>query len=208
MNFETIPLGQLETNAYVIWGEESAQAAVFDCPDEPGPLLHFLAKKKLNVTQVFLTHAHADHLAGLDELLQVFPGIPVYQHESERPWLTDPQLNLSSWMGSPVVLGTPTENLDDEQTILTPGGTLKVLHVPGHSPGSLLYFFEKEHLAIGGDLLFRGSVGRWDLPGSDPLHLKQSLDKVFQLPEETIVYPGHGPRTTIRAERTSNSYLR
>lgn len=208
MTVETFALGALDTNAYVVREEGNPDCWVFDCPDEPGPLVRALKDRGARPLGVYLTHAHSDHMAGLDQLRRAFPGVPVFQHSLEVPWLGDPHQNLSSWMGSPVTVEPASGTLEDG-TVLTLGAwTVRVFHVPGHSPGSLAYWFENEGELIVGDVLFRSGVGRWDFPGCDREALRRSLDRLTALPDDTRVRPGHGGSTTIGREKASNPYLR
>jgi glyoxylase-like metal-dependent hydrolase (beta-lactamase superfamily II) len=208
MTVETYALGALETNAYVIFNEGQPDCWVFDCPDTPGPLIEALVGRGARPRGLFLTHAHSDHIAGLDKFREVFPGVPVHQHGLEAPWLSDPGANLSAWMGPPVAVGPAEVLVTDGQEFDLGGHRVRALHVPGHSPGSLAWWFEAEGELIVGDVLFRSGVGRWDFPGSDRRQLRRSLDRLCSLPDATRVRPGHGPSTTLGRERTSNPYLR
>jgi glyoxylase-like metal-dependent hydrolase (beta-lactamase superfamily II) len=208
MTVETFALGALGTNAYVIGDEGSPDCWVFDCPDGPGPLIEALRSRGALPRGLFLTHAHSDHIAGLDEFRRSFPGVPVHQHALETPWLGDPQANLSAWMGPPVTVAPADVLVADGQRLVLGARTVQALHLPGHSPGSLAWWFETEGEVIVGDVLFRSGVGRWDFPGSDGRVLRKSLERLCGLPDATRVRPGHGPSTTIGREKASNPYLR
>ena len=208
MTIETFCLGSLDTNAYVVSVEGESDCWVFDCPGEPELLLSTLSGRNAWPIGLWLTHAHVDHMAGVQAFRQAFPGVPVYQHRLEATWLEDPVANLSAWMGSPVTASLAEGMVDDGQILKLGPWSVKVLHLPGHSPGSVGYWFKGENEVISGDVLFRSGVGRWDFPGCDREDLKRSLQRLCQLPDATRVRPGHGGSTTIGREKDSNPYLR
>ena len=224
-------LGRCQTNAYVVevatqQGHNQAQNQgqiqavshvqqstpacwVVDPGESPEPMLRFLREKGLKPEAILLTHAHADHIAGVDQVRAMFPKIPVLAHALEHEWFQDPQLNLSLFIGEPVSVSTPTGTLEHAQKISLGGIQFQVLHTPGHSPGSVTLHCVSEKFAIVGDTLFQNSIGRSDFPGSDPDVLMQSIKEVLlTLPGDTAIYPGHGPSTTIDKERRSNPFLR
>ena len=208
-------LGRCQTNAYVVEvpandRQTSVSACwVVDPGESPEPLLNFLRDRGLKPEAILLTHAHADHIAGVDQVRAMFPKIPVLAHALEHEWFQDPQLNLSLFIGEPVSVSTPTGTLAHAQKISLGGIQFQVLHTPGHSPGSVTLHCASEKFAIVGDTLFQNSIGRSDFPGSDPDVLMQSIKEVLMtLPGDTAIYPGHGPSTTIDKERRSNPFLR
>jgi len=206
IRIETFPLGPLSANAYLLADEEAGRGVVIDPGQQPEPLLRRI--EKLAIEAVLLTHAHFDHIGGVDAVRKA-KGCPVYLHRAESDWLTDPELNGSLlWpeVGGPVATAPPERELADGMELSFLGETFRVLHTPGHSPGSVTFLWGGH--AFGGDVLFRLGVGRTDLPGGSSMELYRSIhDKLFRLPEETVVWPGHGPKTTIGFEKENNPYV-
>jgi hydroxyacylglutathione hydrolase len=207
LTFQTFPLGALETNAYVVTDAERTRAVVIDPGTPDASLLRRLAS--FQVEAVLLTHAHFDHIGGVDKVRERF-GCPVYLHSAEKDWLSDPVKNGSlRWPeATPPIAGNPPDHLlahGDELPLL--GDTFRVLHTPGHSPGSVGFLCGD--LLFAGDALFRRGVGRTDLPGGSSEQLTKSIrEKLYILPENVIVLPGHGPDTTIGEERKHNPFVR
>jgi glyoxylase-like metal-dependent hydrolase (beta-lactamase superfamily II) len=208
LKIESFSLGPLETNAYLIMTEDESKAIIIDPGMEPERLLARI--RDMEIEAVLLTHAHFDHIGGV-EAVRTSKGCPVYVHEVEQDWLSSGELNGSLlWpeLGGEIRT-SPAERLlkGGEQLILL-GETFDVYHTPGHSPGSVSFHLRSQNLLFGGDVLFRMSVGRTDLPGGSSRELYASIhDKLFQLEEETKVLPGHGPATTIGYEKRYNPYV-
>lgn len=204
-------LGPYATNCYVLWPKVPAASThecwIIDASFEPSAMIESIRAQQLSPTHLIFTHAHIDHIAGAFEVHKAFPNLKVMIHPLEEAWLLDPQLNLSTFTGMPVTAPAATATV--------PEGTLlgdapwRVLHLPGHSPGSIGLYCESDNVIISGDVLFQGSVGRTDFPGCSQQMLSDSiLTKLYTLPDRTTLYPGHGPPTTIGAERTSNPFVR
>lgn len=172
-------------------------------------MVEILREQDLTPEKLLLTHAHVDHIAGVEEVRRAFAGVRVAIHDDEREWLQDPALNLSLAMGHPVHAKPAEDVLHDGDTLTLGTTSWRVLHVPGHSPGGVGFWCEEARLVISGDALFAGSIGRTDFPGSDFDTLADAIrTKLYTLPAETLVLPGHGPPTTIGDESTSNPYVR
>lgn len=206
LQIEVFPLGPLGTNAYLVSHPTENKAFIIDPGAKPKSLIKRI--EGLEIEAIVLTHGHFDHIAGVDEIRKL-KGCPVYIHDLEADWLTTPKLNGSlMWPNvTPPIETDPAEfALADKQKLTLLGETFTVLHTPGHSPGSVCLVYN-EHL-FAGDLLFRLSVGRTDLAGGNSGDLLDSIQrKIFPLPEGTIVYPGHGPKTTVGYEKANNPYV-
>lgn len=206
LRVETFNLGPLQTNAYLLRGEDDLKAVVIDPGMNPAALMRRV--EHLHVEAILLTHAHFDHIGGVEELRRA-KGCPVYLHDLEADWLTDAKHNGSAmWseLGGPVVTEPAEFALAQGQTLNLIGHDFKVLHTPGHSPGSVSFLCDKDLFA--GDVLFREGVGRTDLYGGRQRDLEDSIRlKLYKLPDETVVYPGHGPRTKIGHEKIHNPFV-
>ncbi|MCB9839178.1 MAG: MBL fold metallo-hydrolase [Phycisphaeraceae bacterium] len=212
---ERFVLGPFETNCYVVSAPGSDSCWIVDAGYGPDAMIERIRERGQRVGAVVLTHAHADHIAGLDEIIGAFPGVPVFLHPSERAWLRDPELNLSGFAGTPLVCDAEaTGELSDGQALELLGATWRVLHTPGHSPGGVTLVLESvgesgAHVAFVGDTLFAGSIGRSDFPTSDEAALHRSIrERLYTLDEDTTALPGHGPPTTIGREKRSNPFVR
>lgn len=204
-------LGPFETNCYVAQPEPAMPGDpcwIVDAGFDPEQLIALVRERSLRPELLILTHAHGDHIAGIREVLAAFPGLPLLIHEAEREWLADPALNLSLAIGMPVTAPAPDRLLREGDMLTLAGSEWKVLHTPGHSPGGITLYNAADGVALVGDALFAGSVGRTDFPGSDPRTLARSIrEKLYTLPDETLVYPGHGPGTTIGVEKRTNPFV-
>jgi len=202
-------LGEFETNCYVVRTDGStADCLLIDTGLEVTGLLDFLRRNKLNPAALILTHGHIDHIAGVDELRRRFPDIKIYIHKLDAELLSDAVGNLSFMTGLSMTADPADVGLEEGDVIDQAGIKLKVVHTPGHTPGGICLYAKQDGVIFVGDTLFAGSVGRTDFPTGNTRQLIQSIkDKLLILPAETKVYPGHGPETTIAAEKSNNPFL-
>ena len=197
--FTTEPL---EVNCYVV--SNDGLALVID-PGGSGPeILEYLVQHNLRVEAVINTHGHGDHIMANGFIVEATKAA-LYVHQQDAVYLTDPEQNLSTLMGEEVVGPTADGFLQDGDTIALGRSALVVLHTPGHTPGSICLL--GEGVLFSGDTLFAGSQGRTDLPGGSERAMASSLERLAQLPADTIVYPGHGQTSTIGEERSTNPFL-
>lgn len=206
-----LPLGPFETNCYLYApsAEAGAPCWIVDAGFDPAPLIEAVRASGLKPEKLILTHAHLDHIAGVDAVSEAFGGLELLVHEAEREWLTNPDLNLSGGYGFPITCRPADRLLRDGDELTIGDESWSVLHTPGHSPGGITLVSPDRAVALVGDTLFAGSIGRHDFPGSDFDTLARSIrERLYTLPDETVVLPGHGPETTIGREKRSNPFVR
>lgn len=207
MIHEILPVGLLACNCSILGDEQSGQALVIDPGDQVEDILEVLQRHKLQVTGIVVTHAHIDHIGGAQEL-KAATGAPVWLHPSDLALCRQLEAQ-AAWLG---MAAPPRAEIDleaREGARLSAGRTeLEILHTPGHTQGSISLWIPSEKKLLAGDTLFQDGIGRTDLPGGDGRQILRSIrDKYFPLPEETLVIPGHGPKTTLGRERAFNYFL-
>lgn len=196
----------MATDTYILINEQTGECIVTDPAACPAEFLRYFQTEGLKVSAVLLTHGHFDHIMGLDEFCKEYPA-PVYAHEDEKSILLDPQRNLSGLVGKQYSY-SGAEYLRDGEELELAGMKLRVIHTPGHTAGGCCYYFYEEDVLISGDTLFNTSIGRTDFPTGSSSQLVRSVkEKLFVLPEETKVYPGHMEETTIGYEKKNNPYV-
>jgi hydroxyacylglutathione hydrolase len=208
MIHEILPVGPLQCNCSIIGDEISHEAMVIDPGDDIADVLAVIQKHKLKVKQIVITHAHIDHVGGAMKL-RAATGAPILLNHNDYTLLKmlDSQ---ADWIG----MQSPGEvvidhSLNDQDKVEAGSLIANVMHTPGHTEGSICLYFAAQQKLIAGDTLFAGSIGRTDLPGGSFEKIMRSLhDKLLSLPDETAVVPGHGPPTSIGAERETNPFLK
>jgi hydroxyacylglutathione hydrolase len=196
-------------NTYVVWRDGRPDCLVIDPGLEPDLILEFLQEQGLAAAAVLNTHGHADHIAGNAEMKRAFPDAPLIVGARETALLADPDQNLSGLYGLPLTSPPADRTVREGDTITEAGIPLEVFDIPGHSPGHVVFVYRNAPCRVfAGDVLFRGSIGRFDFPGSDGRLLLDGIrSKLFTLPDDTVVYPGHGPVTTVGYEKRTNPFL-
>ena len=200
-------LGPVATNCYIGINEETKECFIVDPATCPPEFVSYIKNAGLTVKAVLLTHGHFDHIMGLDALLKEF-SVPVYAHEAEREVLESEQLNSSaSMLGQPYSF-SGADYVTNRQELRIAGFEILVIYTPGHTIGGCCYYIEKEKALFSGDTLFHGSVGRTDLPTGSMGQLVSSVrDRLFVLPDDTQVYPGHMEETSIGYEKKYNPFI-
>lgn len=209
MKIDCLILGDFQTNCYILRANEVAKdCLIIDTGLQADELVDFLETHRLNPVAVVLTHGHVDHIAGLAGLRLRFQNIKVYIHKLDAEMLTGKKDNLSSMAGISFSSKPADSSLENGDTIKLANINLDVLHTPGHTPGGICLYSKTDGIVFAGDTLFADSVGRTDMPGGSGTQLIKSIkQKLCTLPDETVVYPGHGPQTTIGKEKENNPFL-
>ncbi|MDO4561058.1 MAG: MBL fold metallo-hydrolase [bacterium] len=206
MNIKRFPLGMLWTNCYLIW-DDAGDGFVVDPGGPAKEVEDFIRSHDIRVHWIILTHGHSDHIGGISDLRNLSEnGVAIHSEDAEC--LTSASKNLSTYMGETVELPSAEKLLKEGDRLKVGKMTLDVIHTPGHTLGGICIVVTDgdEQILISGDTLFARSIGRSDLPGGDEDVLIESLKKLDGLPDKLRVFPGHGPETTIGAEKQYNPY--
>lgn len=213
MFIDSVPLWYFQTNTYVIAPEPGGPAVVIDAPPDPEGVGDLLATHDLTPIALLVTHGHIDHVGGVDGVAK--GSITTYLHPNDVEMARHPREQIRMLLGEQAdafdgpVVTTPFTDLTQGQVLDLAGVPITVLHTPGHSPGHCCFHVPAEGVLFTGDQLFKGSIGRTDLPGGSYEQLMESMrDSVLPLDDATAVLPGHGPSTTLAAERVSNPFLK
>jgi hydroxyacylglutathione hydrolase len=202
----TVPVGIIQTNCYIVGCQETQEGVVIDPGGHPQRILNVLEESGLTIRYVLNTHCHFDHMGANAEIVAA-TGAPLALHPAELPTL---RTQGGAAMFGISIQNSPMPDLELEPDQVLEVGQLRfqVLHTPGHSPGSLTFYLEKEKAAFDGDVLFQMGIGRHDLPGGSFQTLMHSIRAVlFAMPDDTVLYPGHGPKTTVGWEKKHNPWL-
>ncbi len=203
---ESNPFAQV---SYLIWRHGANEALVIDPGFDTESIQAQLDSHGLRLAAILDTHGHADHIAGNHDTKRAFPDAPLLIGRNEVALLTDPDANLSARYGFPLVSPDADRLVSEGELIQFAGLTFEVREIPGHSPGSVVFVCDEfdPPFVFGGDVLFAGSIGRTDMGGDLGLLLRGIRAKLFSLPDDTVIYPGHGEPTTIGAEKRTNPFV-
>ncbi|HEY1765562.1 MAG TPA: MBL fold metallo-hydrolase [Opitutaceae bacterium] len=210
MNVHVLPGGPIQTNAYLVAEPATGEAVLIDAPEGVWERVSGLLKDEgCRLGGLWLTHGHWDHTQGAAEVVRK-SGAPISAHKADRPLIETPEVMRPLLLPGIFVEPVKVDRwLGDGDVVDALGERVRVSHVPGHSAGSLQFYLPKAASAFVGDALFRGNIGRTDLPGGDFGQLEHSIrTRIYTLPDETAVYPGHGEPTTVGEEKASNPYVR
>lgn len=209
LHVRTIVSQPFEENTYLVWRDGRAEALVIDPGLEPDLILDALARHGLSAAAILNTHGHADHIGGNAAMKRAFPRAPLVIGAGDENMLSDPMANLSGVFGEPLTSPPADATVNGGDSLEHAGIALEVRFTPGHSPGHVVFVCRDGGAQVfGGDVLFRGSIGRFDFPGGSEAALLRSIrEQLYTLPDDTVVYPGHGPTTTVGHEKRTNPFV-
>ncbi len=205
MKIETITVGPFESNCYIV-SNSASEALIIDPGDNADLVIDRVKAGQFSVCAILITHGHIDHVSALADVHRAFPS-PVAMHPLDASWAFQSLNQMMPYYAPPRAPSEISRKLADGQSWTDAGFQYEIIETPGHSPGSVSFYFREENTLFSGDALFNGSVGRVDLPGGDAHVLNNTLQRLAELPEDTRVYPGHGPSTTIGHEKNSNPFM-
>lgn len=205
MKIVNIPTTAPQANCWLCWDDESRLAVLIDPPSSTAKVEAIVEQNGLTICRILLTHGHFDHIFGADAFRDKY-GVPLAIHEADAEMLTDPMKNASAlFFRENHVYRSAEILLRDGEEIPVGESLIRVVHTPGHTPGSVCFAMDKDYLT--GDTLFRGSIGRTDLPGGSWQTMRHTLDRLSELPDNVRIYPGHGDVSDMAYEKTYNPYL-
>jgi len=204
LNIRTVVVGAFQVNCFVVW-KEPPEALVIDPGEDAEAVAAVLKQENLTVAAYLLTHGHMDHVSGLADLYDLFPA-PVAMHAEDLEWAFTEHNQMMPY-GTPRRPPEVARTLADGQEWTDAGLTYRVIGTPGHTTGGVSFYFPEEKVVFAGDTLFAGSVGRTDFSGGSSRMLGESLKKLANFPDDTVVYCGHGPQTTIGHEKRTNYFM-
>ena len=210
LHIHTIVSQPFGENTYLVWLPGRSDVIVIDPGLEPDLILDFLREQGQAAAAILNTHGHGDHIGGNRAMKTAFPDAPLIIGTGDAHMLADSEANLSASFGMPITSPGADRTVQEGDTVEAAGLSFEVLDVPGHSPGHVAFILRAiaPVQVFSGDVLFRGGIGRTDFPGSSGVRLLASIRaKLFALPPDTVIYPGHGPVTTIAHERQTNPFV-
>lgn len=207
MNITCMPSGALGVNTYLAVDEGTKEGFIVDPGGHNPKLTEKVKSEGVDIKYIILTHGHSDHICGVNDHMKDFPDAKVVAYEAERPMLEDARLNQSTMFGTPQTVSADIWVKDGDELKLG-DHTLKFMHTPGHTPGGMCVYIADEHVLFSGDTLFCQSIGRTDFPGGSFRDLADAVhNKLFVLPDNTTVLPGHMGATTIGFEKGNNPFV-
>ncbi|HMP90334.1 MAG TPA: MBL fold metallo-hydrolase [Kiritimatiellia bacterium] len=207
IDVETLVVSLFESNCFIVYNGDLPDVLVIDPGDNASDIISHLKSKQLVPAAYLITHGHVDHVTGLAEMVASMPA-PVAMHPKDAAWAFTDRAAFPPYYDKPTAPPKIERTLAENQEWTDIGLAYRVIETPGHSPGGVAFYFPDEKVLFSGDNLFRGSIGRSDLPGANPELLAESLQKLLKLPDDTRVFCGHGPDTTIGQEKRTNPYLK
>lgn len=206
MHIKIMEVGALGTNCYLVYCGNNKEGIIIDPGGDGDQIISIIQKIKIDIKYIINTHGHHDHI-GANKKIKDYTNKELLIHKNDSAMLTSSQRNFSVFSGEECNGPAADRFLSEGDLIEFGECSLKVIHLPGHTPGGIGLYSEKEGILFSGDTLFYGSIGRTDLPGSDFQEMTKSLAKLMELPDATIVFPGHGPDTTIAQEKEINPFI-